>query len=264
MDLTGRWVLGGSGVATALLGLLLLIRPDWGATVFYTVLGAYLALMGTVNLWDGLRRRRHPSRNRLLLGGALMGQRNLMALKQPFTVLPAAAGVGTAGGRVARLAVAHDGNGAVGRGAFFEPQRLPYHEEVGQHDERGVAPRSRAGRSAAGGPGCIVRWASAGGPATRRRGAGMSAGPVAEVALELVGAGFVPAAGRHAQDGAEDGLGALGALPQDEGPLGRARQPVGHGTDLLRGVAKTGREGEPPVRSGRVVQTWVVRGTSAR
>ena len=30
------------------------------------------------------------------------------------------------------------------------------------------------------------------------------------------------------------------------------------------GAEKTGREGEPPIGSGRVVQTWVVRGTSAR
>lgn len=93
MGMTGRWVLGGSGVATALLGLLLLARPDWGATVFYTVLGAYLALMGAANLWDGLRRRRHPSRNRLLLGGALSLLAGIAAIANPMIALAVFPGV---------------------------------------------------------------------------------------------------------------------------------------------------------------------------
>ena len=93
MGLTGRWVLGGSGVATALLGVLLLIRPDWGATVFYTVLGVYLALMGVTNLWDGLRRRRHPSRNKLLLGGALSLLAGIAAIANPMIALAVFPGV---------------------------------------------------------------------------------------------------------------------------------------------------------------------------
>ncbi len=93
MGMTGRWVLGGSGVATALLGFLLLIRPDWGATVFYTVLGVYLALMGATNLWDGLRRRRHPSRNRLLLGGALSLLAGIAAIANPMIALAVFPGV---------------------------------------------------------------------------------------------------------------------------------------------------------------------------
>lgn len=93
MGMTGRWVLGGSGVATVLLGVLLLIRPDWGATVFYTVLGAYLALMGLTNLWDGLRRRRHPSRNRLLLGGALSLLAGIAAIANPMIALAVFPGV---------------------------------------------------------------------------------------------------------------------------------------------------------------------------
>ena len=91
--MTGRWVLGGSGTATVLLGLLLLIRPDWGATVFYTVLGVYLALMGVTNLWDGLRRRRHPSRNRLLLGGALSLLAGIAAIANPMIALAVFPGV---------------------------------------------------------------------------------------------------------------------------------------------------------------------------
>lgn len=93
MGMTGRWVLGGSGVATALLGVLLLIRPDLGATVFYTVLGAYLALMGVANLWDGLRRRRNPSRNRLLLGGALSLLAGIAAIANPMIALAVFPGV---------------------------------------------------------------------------------------------------------------------------------------------------------------------------
>lgn len=91
--MTGRWVLGGSGTATVLLGLLLLIRPDWGATVFYTILGVYLALMGVTNLWDGLRRRRHPSRNRLLLGGALSLLAGIAAIANPMIALAVFPGV---------------------------------------------------------------------------------------------------------------------------------------------------------------------------
>ena len=91
--MTGRWILGGSGIATVLLGLLLLIRPDWGATVFYTVLGVYLALMGVTNLWDGLRRRRHPSRNRLLLGGALSLLAGIAAIANPMIALAVFPGV---------------------------------------------------------------------------------------------------------------------------------------------------------------------------
>ena len=93
MRTTGRWILGGSGIATALLGLLLLIRPDWGATIFYTVLGAYLALVGVANLWDGLRRRRHPSRNRLLLGGALNLLAGIVAIANPMIALAVFPGV---------------------------------------------------------------------------------------------------------------------------------------------------------------------------
>ena len=91
--MTGRWILGGSGAATVLLGLLLLVRPDWGATVFYTVLGVYLALMGVTNLWDGLRRRRHPSRNRLLLGGALSLLAGIAAIANPMIALAVFPGV---------------------------------------------------------------------------------------------------------------------------------------------------------------------------
>ncbi|MYD88846.1 MAG: hypothetical protein F4Y08_00690 [Caldilineaceae bacterium SB0662_bin_9] len=93
MGMTGRWVLGGSGVATALLGVLLLARPDWGTTVFYTVLGVYLALMGATNLWDGLRRQRHPSRNRLLLGGALSLLAGIAAIANPMIALAVFPGV---------------------------------------------------------------------------------------------------------------------------------------------------------------------------
>ena len=82
--MSGHWILGGSGAATVLLGLLLLARPDWGATIFYTVLGAYLALMGAANLWDGLRRRHHPSRHRLLLGGALSLLAGIAAIANPM------------------------------------------------------------------------------------------------------------------------------------------------------------------------------------
>ncbi|MXZ42948.1 MAG: hypothetical protein F4Z18_14600 [Caldilineaceae bacterium SB0666_bin_21] len=91
--MTGRWILGGSGAATALLGLLLLVRPDWGTTIFYTVLGVYLALMGAANLWDGLRRRRHPSRNRLLLGGALSLLAGIAAIANPMIALAVFPGV---------------------------------------------------------------------------------------------------------------------------------------------------------------------------
>lgn len=93
MGMTSRWALGGSGIATALLGVLLLMRPDWGATVFYTVLGVYLALMGVTNLWDGLRRRRHPSRNRLLLGGALSLLAGIAAIANPMIALAVFPGV---------------------------------------------------------------------------------------------------------------------------------------------------------------------------
>ncbi len=66
-----------------------------------------------------------------------------MALKQPFTVLPAAAGVGTAGGRVARPAVVHDGNGAVGRGAGARQERI--HQQTGLgHGQAGVLFLSRS------------------------------------------------------------------------------------------------------------------------
>ena len=64
--------------------------------------------------------------------------------------------MGAAGSGIACPAVVHDGRDAVGRGAGTgqdrvhqkaglghgqagEPQRLPHHEEVGQHDESGMA-----------------------------------------------------------------------------------------------------------------------------
>ena len=93
MGMTGRWILSGSGTATVLLGLLLLVRPDWGTTIFYTILGAYLALLGAANLWDGLRRRRHPSRNRLLLGGGLSLLAGIAAMVNPMIGLAVFPGI---------------------------------------------------------------------------------------------------------------------------------------------------------------------------
>ena len=93
MGMTSRWILGGSSIATVLLGLLLLVRPDWGTTIFYTTLGAYLALLGAANLWDGLRRGRHPSRNRLLLGGGLSLLAGIAAIVNPMIGLAVFPGV---------------------------------------------------------------------------------------------------------------------------------------------------------------------------
>ena len=88
-----RWLLAGTAVAIALLGVLLVARPDWGATIFYTALGAYWVLAGAANLWDGLRHRHHPARNRMLLGGALSLLAGGAAIANPLLALAVFPGI---------------------------------------------------------------------------------------------------------------------------------------------------------------------------
>ena len=65
-----------------------------------------------------------------------------MALEQPFAVLSPAAGVGAAGGCIARPAVVHDGAGAVGRGTGAGQDGI--HEQAGLgHGQAGVLFLSR-------------------------------------------------------------------------------------------------------------------------
>ena len=66
-----------------------------------------------------------------------------MASEEVLAVLATALGMGTAGGRIARPAVAHDGQGAVGRGAAAGQQRV--HQQAGLgHGQAGVLFLSRS------------------------------------------------------------------------------------------------------------------------
>ena len=73
----------------------------------------------------------------------LVVQRNFIVPEQALAVPSAALGVGAAGGRIARPAVAHDGEGAVGRGAGAGQGRI--HQQAGLgHGQAGLFFLSRS------------------------------------------------------------------------------------------------------------------------
>ena len=70
-------------------------------------------------------------------------QRNLVASEEVLAVLATALSMGTASGRIARPAVVHDGQGAVGRGAATGQQCV--HQQAGLgHGQAGVLFLSRS------------------------------------------------------------------------------------------------------------------------
>jgi uncharacterized membrane protein HdeD (DUF308 family) len=62
-DIDDEWVLGLSGAASVLFGILLLARPDAGLLVMAIMIGAYMTAIGmlTVALSLRLRRMQHKS-----------------------------------------------------------------------------------------------------------------------------------------------------------------------------------------------------------
>ena len=98
---------------------------------------------------------------------------------------------------------------------------------------------------------------------------------MAQVALELVrggvaaqqqpavGTGFATAAGDHVQDNATDNLGPLKSSRRTKGRQAVAGSTLATAPTFCERIEKTGHEGNPD-RSGRVVQTWVVKDISAR